>query len=301
MHGSLRAFTVDQTHGILRRPEHRIEACSDRLGWSSLYASAQREQAYEGGYGSVEDHLIVVHLDGPVEVSRDLDGERTWRRVQPGGLFILPAQREFSVRLGGPLASLHVYVRASVVREAAIELGVGDPDRLEILPRLGEHDDCIESVVRVAGEMVREARGGDWVADSLAHVLAAQLVRCHSTAARRPEPAVRGLSRAQLGRVVAYMHEHLEAPLGLADIARAAALGPVHFARQFKLSTGTTPHRHLLRLRVERAKRLLAGELSIAEIAFRCGFSHQEHLTRVFGRIAGATPSAYRRQIRADQ
>lgn len=299
MHGSLRPFTVEQTHGILRRPEHRIEACSDPLGWTSLYASAQHEQAYEGGFRSVEDHLIVVHLDGPVEVSRDLDGERVWRLVQPGGLFILPARRQFSVRLGGPLASLHVYVRGSVVREAAIELTAGDPDRLEILPRLGEHDDCIESVVRVAGEMVREGRGGDWIADSLAHVLAAQLVRRHSTAAYRPEPSLRGLSSSQLARVVAYMHEHLEESVGLSDMARAAALSPVHFARQFKLSTGTTPHRHLLRLRVERAKRLLAGELSIAEIACRCGFSHQEHLTRVFGRIAGATPSAYRRQILA--
>lgn len=297
MDGSLRPFTVDQTHGILRRPEHCIEASSDSLGWTSLYASAQHEQAYEGGFRPVEDHLIIVHLDGPVAVRRDLDGQRVGRLVQPGGLFILPARREFSVRLGGPLASLHVYVRASVVRAAAAELASGDPDRLEILPRLGERDECIESIVRLAGDMVRERRGGHWIADSLAHVLAAQLVRRHSTAAALPERAIRGLSSAQFTRVVAYMDEHLEGSVGLGDMAGAAALSPVHFSRQFKLRTGMTPHRYLLGLRVERAKRLLAGPLSVAEVAFRCGFSHQEHMTRVFGRIAGITPSAYRRQI----
>ena len=297
MEGSLRPFTVDQTHGILRRPEHCIEASSDSLGWTSLYASAQHEQAYEGGFRSVDDHLIIVHLDGPVTVSRDLDGQRIWRLVQPGGLFILPAKREFSVRLGGPLATLHVYVRASVVREAAAELASGDPDRLEIVPRLGERDECMESLVRMTGDVMRQHRGGNWIADSLAHVLAAQLVRCHSTAAALPGRPVRGLSSAQLTRVVDYMHAHLEESVGLSDMAGAAALSPVHFSRQFKLRTGMTPHRYLLGLRVERAKRLLAGPLSAAEVAFRCGFSHQEHMTRIFGRIAGLTPSAYRRQI----
>jgi AraC family transcriptional regulator len=297
MRSSSQPFTVDQTHGILSRPEHHIEASSDSLGWTSLYASTQREGAYQARFRPVEDHLIIVHLDGPVEVSRDLNGDRVQRLVQPGGLFILPANREFSVRLGGALATVHVYVRGSVVREAAAELAVGDPDTIEILPRLGEHDDLIESTVRAAGEIVREGHGGDWIADGLAHVLAAQLVRKHSNAVRIAEPAAHGLSRPRLTKVVAFMEEHLEQSISLRDMAALVALSPVHFTRQFKRTTGNTPHQHLLLLRIERAKRLLSGTLPIAEIAFRCGFSHQEHLTRVFGRIVGVTPSAYRRSL----
>ena len=297
MDASSQPFTVDQTHGILCRPEHRIEASSDSLGWTSLYASTQREGAYQATFRPVEDHLIIVHLDGPVEVSRDLDGDRVQRVVQPGGLFILPSNREFSVRLGGSLATVHLYVRSSIVRGAAAELAVGDPDTIEIVPRLGEHDAFIENTARVAGEIVREGHGGDWIADSLAHVLAAQLVRKHSNAARLQEPLARGLSRRQLAQVIEFMEAHLEDPVSLSDMAAAIALSPVHFARQFKRTTGSTPHQHLLALRIERAKRLLAGALPIAEIAARCGFSHQEHLTRVFGRIVGATPSAYRRSL----
>lgn len=295
--GSNPPFTVGQTHGILARPEHRIEASSDSLGWTSLYASKQREGAYEAKFLPVEDHLIIVHLDGPVEVTRDLSGDQAQRLVQPGGLFILPANREFSVRLGGSLATVHVYVRGAIVREAAAELAIGDPDTIEIVPRLGDRDELIESVAKTAGEIVEEGHGGDWIADSMAHLLAAQLVRKHSTAARFVETDTKGLTAKQVARVVDFLEAHLEEPISLKEMAAIVNLSPVHFTRQFKRTTGNTPHQHLLSLRIERAKRLLAGALPIAEIALRCGFSHQEHLTRVFGRIVGVTPAAYRRTV----
>lgn len=297
-HAFGRPFTVDETHGILRRPEHRIEASSDALGWTSLYASAQREGAYEASFAQVQDHLIILHLDGPVEVSRELDGRHVRRLVQPGGLFILPAHREFGVSLRGSLSTVHVYVRDSVVREAAAELTPGDPGTLELVPRLGERDQLIQSAALTAGEIIKDGQGGQWVADGLAHVLATQLVRRHSTAARIQEPVARGLPRLRLARALEFMEEHIEQPIGLHEMAAAIALSPVHFSREFKRSTGSTPHQHLLALRVERARRLLATDLPIAEVALRCGFSHQEHLTRVFGRLVGITPSAYRRALR---
>ncbi len=297
MSGPSQPFTVGQTHGILVRPEHQIEASSDSLGWTSLYASTQREGAYQATFLPVEDHLIIVHLDGPVEVSRDLNGDQEQRLVQPGGLFIIPANQEFSVRLGGSLATVHVYVRGSIVREAAAELAIGDPDTIEIVPRLGDRDELIESAVRAVGEIVKEGHGGDWIADSMAHVLAAQLVRKHSNAVRIVEPVSRGLTRARVAKVVDFMEAHLEGQVSLSEMAQVVNLSPVHFTRQFKRTTGNTPHQHLLLLRIERAKRLLAGTMSISEIALRCGFSHQEHLTRVFGRIVGVTPAAYRRTV----
>ena len=43
---------------------------------------------------------------------------------------------------------------------------------------------------------------------------------------------------------------------------------------------------------------LLQSDLSLAEIAYRCGFTHQEHMTRLFGRKLGMTPGAYRKELR---
>jgi AraC-like DNA-binding protein len=51
--------------------------------------------------------------------------------------------------------------------------------------------------------------------------------------------------------------------------------------------------------RVENAQqRLRRTDDSIAQIAFDCGFGSQEHLTRIFKRVCGATPAAYRKASR---
>ncbi|MER6798795.1 AraC family transcriptional regulator, partial [Amycolatopsis mediterranei] len=110
-----------------------------------------------------------------------------------------------------------------------------------------------------------------------------------------PEPA-RGLSDRQFARVRDLMAERLAEPVPLADLAALAGLSVSQFSRRFKARTGLPPHRYLLRLRVEQAGLLLrTGDDPIAEIAVRCGFSHQEHLTRVLRAQLGTTPAALRR------
>ena len=89
---------------------------------------------------------------------------------------------------------------------------------------------------------------------------------------------------------------HLGGDLGVEDLAAAASLSPVYFARQFKLRTGSTPYRFLRSIRIERAKQLLRNDCtSIAEVAVMCGFCHQEHMTRVFKSECGSTPAVFRR------
>jgi AraC family transcriptional regulator len=74
-----------------------------------------------------------------------------------------------------------------------------------------------------------------------------------------------------------------------------AGLSVSQFARQFKTTAGVAPHRYLLRMRVRQAELLLrTGSLPIAEVAARCGFSHQEHLTRVVRTHLGTTPGVLR-------
>ena len=82
-----RVFDVRQTHGILWRPENRIEQSSDRLGWSSIYVSQQYEQPFDDSYEPVKDHLVILHLDGGTAAARH-DGahaDATGRRVLHAG------------------------------------------------------------------------------------------------------------------------------------------------------------------------------------------------------------------------
>ncbi|MGD0719926.1 MAG: helix-turn-helix domain-containing protein [Roseiarcus sp.] len=301
--GSAAAFGVNETHGILWRDGNRFRIRSDGAGWSSLYASAQREAPYQASYGAVRDHLVILHLDGPVGVSRYLGKGQARRVIPPGGLFILPGGADFGVRLEGALESLHVYVRDSVLREVAEDLFGAGARPTTLTPRLGDQDPLIERLaLNIRGALGDADPSASVYVDYLARALSAHLLRAHSSwDGRTGEARPAGeLSRAQLDRVVDCMEANLARPLSLADLAAAAGLSQTHFARRFKATTGSAPHQHVMRLRLQRAQRLLRETpRSIAQVAFECGFAHQGHLTRVFNRLAGVTPAAFRRATRS--
>jgi len=79
----------------------------------------------------------------------------------------------------------------------------------------------------------------------------------------------------------------------LEELAGASGLTPSHLLRVFRRSRGLTPHAFQNQLRVNLAKRLLAGGTSIAQAALEAGFVDQSHLNRVFRRYVGATPRQY--------
>lgn len=177
----------------------------------------------------------------------------------------------------------------------------GDPARIELAPRLGNPDSLIEHLARGICEALTDPDPGAAVyADHLARAFGARLLRAHSNRVQQPAgPPRGGLTRAQVARAVEFMDANLAGPLSLREIAGAAGLSPAHFIRQSNATLGLSPHQYLLRLRLERARHLLREtDRSIAQIAFECGFSHQEHMMRFFGRFAGTTPAAFRRTAR---
>lgn len=107
------------------------------------------------------------------------------------------------------------------------------------------------------------------------------------------------LTGAQLARVTGALLANFERPVPVAELAAAAGLERHRFSLAMRATVGCTPHRWVLRRRVEEAKRLLAvpgRDASIAEVAATCGFADQAHLSGVFRRLVGTTPSAWRRE-----
>jgi AraC family transcriptional regulator len=141
------------------------------------------------------------------------------------------------------------------------------------------------------------------MAESLATILTVHLIR-HTTGAHRlPVSAGGVLSRRQLRTVVEYIMENLEGSPTLEQMAAVVHLSPYHFARQFKASTGLAPHQYLIAGRIERAQHLLQrdGELGLAEVALRVGFSDQSKFSFHFKRIVGVTPGQFRGSARITQ
>jgi AraC family transcriptional regulator len=105
-----------------------------------------------------------------------------------------------------------------------------------------------------------------------------------------------GLAPWQIRKVRTYIAENLETKLLIGDLAALVRLSRFHFSRAFKDTFGDTPHRYVLRRRIEHAQGLmLTTKTALAEIALECGLVDQGHLGRSFRRIVGETPAAWRR------
>lgn len=105
-----------------------------------------------------------------------------------------------------------------------------------------------------------------------------------------------GLARWQVTKVERYVEGNLERPLVTEDLAAVARLSTGHFCRAFKASLGETPHSYVVRQRLRRAQSLmLATRDSLSQIACACGLTDQAHLSRLFRRVIGTTPMAWRR------
>ena len=106
------------------------------------------------------------------------------------------------------------------------------------------------------------------------------------------------LPQAVLRHVKKYMEENLQNNLSLDELVSETNYSRGHFLKMFRAATGTTPHQYLTERRIERAKSMLreAGVISLIDIAAWCGFSSQSHLTQVFRKQIGVTPSAFKRR-----
>lgn len=88
-------------------------------------------------------------------------------------------------------------------------------------------------------------------------------------------------------------------PVGVAEMAAAAALSPFHFHRLFSAAFGETPHDFLSRLRIAEARRLLAaGNHSVTETCLEVGYQSLGSFSARFRRSVGLAPTAYQRELR---
>ena len=133
--------------------------------------------------------------------------------------------------------------------------------------------------------------------ESLAHLVSVHVreryLQPRSEALARPAAVLAPHVEA---RVLAYIQAHLGESLPLTELAAVAGASTSHFAKAFHQSVGETPHRFIVRQRVEHAQKLLRAsgdKTSLGEAAFQAGFSSQSHLTRCFRAVCGLTPGEF--------
>ena len=132
-----------------------------------------------------------------------------------------------------------------------------------------------------------------------------QLLGVRSDAAASIQPLrnrTGGLAPWQIARVKRHINAHLADRLSNSELAALVGVSKNYFGRAFKVSTGRTPHEYIIKERIAHAKRLISyGDLPLSQVALEAGLTDQAHLSRLFRRHVGTTPSAWRWQHRALQ
>lgn len=102
---------------------------------------------------------------------------------------------------------------------------------------------------------------------------------------------------AAVRRALGYMEPRVTTPLTLAEIAAHVGMSPAYFSTLFRQIYGTTLWQYLRFRRVERAMHLLreGGQMTVLDVAMRCGFNNTANFNKAFSEYAGMTPSQYRR------
>ncbi|MBB5958579.1 AraC family transcriptional regulator [Saccharothrix tamanrassetensis] len=260
-------------------------------GWRSLLVQCfdHVPEADHLQLPGVSDLHLVLYVAGDVVMRTRADGKPDRRRRVPGNLELMVPGRASvrDYRATSGMRTIQVHIPSATVDRVATGLGGPEPDFEALSAAVDAGDPVVENLVRA----LPAADGtNDFYAESAAAFLATHLLT------RGRDTRLPGLEHAAVRAGVAVMRDRLAEPLTLTDIAAEVHLSVYHFIRVFRAATGETPHRFLTRLRIERAQRLLsAGDLTIGQIAGRCGFASPGALSAAFLSQVGVRPSVYRK------
>lgn len=269
---------------------------SGPLGWNGLIAERFRHPLDEYHFPALSENMVSLYLGKPVHSVRwsgyEIHEGPTSRDDVTVNVSGLPA----SWRFDGDVDVLVMRLTPAFLSRLATETGM-NADAVALRTSFDRRDDTVKYVgLAMLTEMEAGGPSGRLYGESLATALAAHLLHAHRASPQTVPEGKGRLPRSGLKLVTDYVNDHLSEDLGLSEMAGIANLSPYHFSRQFKRSTGLSPHQYVIGRRVARARELLSGtELPVGDVASAVGFSNQSHLAYYIRRRFGVAPSSLRR------
>jgi AraC-like DNA-binding protein len=216
-----------------------------------------------------------------------------------GSISIVHLEDQPTYHFGGPFDCLQIYIPEIVFDELASSYGT------PAIRGLAFQADVVDRVIQQLGaallpSLSAPGPAGRQFFDHIAVALFSHLASAYGESGERTSPPAGRMTPSQEHKAKALLSADLTQEPSISEVSIACGLPPGRFVRAFRLATGMPPHRWLRQFRVDRAKELLFGSrLTLAQIAYDCGFSDQSHFTRVFSAAVGITPGAWRRQRRS--
>lgn len=265
--------------------------------WNGVVADLWHAECATGASGEyVSEHprlfIVLDKLGGDFTTRLEPNGPALPSPRKPGSLSYFPAKMPVWGRTERKLRIRHLdlHFDAGEINERLGEQL--DPAKLAE-PRVMLTDERLLSLARlIAAECAEPDARHDLYGDGLTLALLIDLFDLR----RKPERRRTPLASWQLRRVTDYIEANCAGSIRLQELARLVDLSQSYFSHAFKASTGLPPHQWQLQARVRKGQDLLLrGDRSLTEVAVEAGFSDQAHFTRVFRRIVGDTPAAWRR------
>jgi AraC-like DNA-binding protein len=102
-------------------------------------------------------------------------------------------------------------------------------------------------------------------------------------------------NRTRLHFILNYIHENLAGKIAVDTLSRKAYMSRNDFFKWFRQQFGITPLDYINNERIKLAKQLLTyNGHTVTEISYRCGFSDVNYFVRLFKKVEGITPKAYK-------
>ncbi len=203
-----------------------------------------------------------------------------------------------------PIGILACYdVRGQQVLEACQQAGIQVPDEAAVI---GVHNDellCDLCDPPLSSVIPNARQAGYKAADILSQLMSGNrqssqlqslLIEPLGVASRQSTDLL-AIDDPKLSEALRYIRENANQGITVSDLLQAVPMSRTLLERKFKNALGITPHNHIQKIRLQKAKTLLSNtQLSVKEIAERCGFAHVEYLSVAFKREIGQTPTEYR-------
>jgi AraC family transcriptional regulator len=273
-------------------PRSPLLSSSARAGWRGIILEKHMADAdYVAADFDVHSDLVHIFAGVPARHEWRADGRQVTALSGEGSVAVEPRGLHATVHVVREKPDIQWILEfdATVISQRLRERLSGKP--LELAPQFDLQDAQVERLVRALQVDVEAGSPagsvfGELIGDALAVYLA-------NPAAAQPRTG--RMPGVRLNRVVEFIHANLDRNIHLEELAEAAGMSAFHFAKLFKASTGSSPHQYILQRRLERAQQLLRDpSLTLSEVGLRCGFADQSHMTNVFRRFVGVTPSKYR-------
>lgn len=112
-----------------------------------------------------------------------------------------------------------------------------------------------------------------------------------------PALATSVISNSIIQEVLTYINSNYTQPLKMDQLAKQFGISVSYLSHEFVRFTNRSVYDYILYRRVMLARQMMQDDISLNTIAYQCGFNDYSNFLRMFNKLVGMSPSAYRKHL----